>query len=203
MREHWDKVYSTKRPENVSWYRAHLETSVEWIERAAGGNRSARIIDVGGGASSLAADLLAREYENLTVLDISQAALDEARRRMGHAADRVHWLCADILQADLPEGHFDIWHDRAVFHFFTRAEDRAAYVRQAQQALRPGGRLIVSTFGPDGPQKCSGLDVARYSAEELAAEFGEQFALRGHVLHVHTTPWGAPQQFLTCDFQLS
>jgi len=196
-KEHWENVYGTKAANAVSWYRAHLETSLALIERAAP-EHSAAIIDVGGGASTLVDDLLARGYKNLTVLDISQAALDVARKRLGSASQRVHWLAGDVTEVSLPAQAYDVWHDRAVFHFLIAPEQRAAYVQQALHATKRGGHVIVSTFGPEGPVKCSGLDVMRYDAEALHAEFGARFRLVESSKELHQTPFGTTQQFLSC-----
>jgi len=156
------------------------------------------VIDVGGGESTLIDDLIARGYENLTVLDISQAAIDANRKRLGAASERVHWLVADITQIELEPSVYDVWHDRAVFHFLTSASDRIAYVRQVASAVRHRGHVIVSTFGPEGPMKCSGLDVVRYEAESLHKEFGVHFRLLGSSMELHRTPFGTVQQFLYC-----
>jgi 2-polyprenyl-3-methyl-5-hydroxy-6-metoxy-1,4-benzoquinol methylase len=145
--EHWENVYATKAPTEVSWFRPHLETSIALIERAVG-LRSASIIDVGGGTSSLVDDLIGHGYRNLTVLDISQAALDLAKKRLGEASASVQWLRADVTHANLPGRSYDVWHDRAVFHFLTGPAQRIAYVRNVASAVRPGGHVIVSTFGP-------------------------------------------------------
>jgi len=196
--EHWEKIYGTKAPDRVSWFRPHLETSFGLIERAARGDRSASIIDVGGGASTLVDDLIERGYVNVTVLDISQAALDLAQNRLHKAAECVRWLRADVTQSDFPPRSFDVWHDRAVFHFLTRPEDRVAYVRNVAAAVKPGGHVIVSTFGPQGPTKCSGLDVVRYDAESLHGEFGARFRLVESLKELHDTPFGTTQQFLYC-----
>ncbi len=194
---HWEKIYTEKAPDAVSWYRSHLETSLALIERAAS-ERSASIIDVGGGESTLVDDLLAHGYENITVLDISQTAIDTNRRRLGAASDRVHWQVADICKVELESSAYDVWHDRAVFHFLTAAADRAAYVRQALGAVRHGGHVIVGTFGPEGPVKCSGLDVVRYDADALHREFGVHFRLMESSKELHNTPFGTIQQFLYC-----
>jgi len=195
--EHWEKIYATRAPDAVSWYRAHLETSIALIERAACG-RPASIIDVGGGESTLADDLVERGYENITVLDISQIALDVTRKRLGARAEKIRWILADVTQADLPEQSFDVWHDRAVFHFLTSKEQREAYVRQVARSVKRRGYVIVSTFGPEGPAKCSGLDVVRYDADSLHGEFGESFRLVDSSEELHRTPLGATQQFLYC-----
>jgi 2-polyprenyl-3-methyl-5-hydroxy-6-metoxy-1,4-benzoquinol methylase len=200
--QHWEKVYHTKAPNRVSWFRPHLETSLALIERAAQGDLSASIIDVGGGASTLVDDLVARGYRNMTVLDISQAAVDAAQTRLGKATESVRWLRADVLQTSLPEHSFDVWHDRAVFHFLITPDERRAYVRNVALAVKPGGHVIVSTFGPKGPAKCSGLDVVRYDAEALHAEFGTGFRLVESSQEWHVTPFGSRQQFLYCCCRL-
>lgn len=197
VKTHWETVYNTKAPDRVSWFRPHLETSLALIERTAAGH-SASIIDVGGGESTLVDDLLARGYENITVLDVSETALEVARKRLGLAAEQVHWLVADITQTDLAPGAYDVWHDRAVFHFLTDIGQRAAYVRQVARAVKPGGHVIVSTFGPEGPAKCSGLEVMRYDADSLHDQFGVRFRLMESSKELHETPFGTTQQFLYC-----
>jgi 2-polyprenyl-3-methyl-5-hydroxy-6-metoxy-1,4-benzoquinol methylase len=157
---HWEKVYTTKAPESVSWYSAHLEASLALIERAAH-SRSASIIDIGAGESTLVDDLLARGCKNVTVLDVSKTALDVTKKRLGPLAEQINWIVADITQVELAPLAYDVWHDRAVFHFLTSIEQRAAYVRNVATSVRPGGHVIVSTFGPEGPTKCSGLEVMR------------------------------------------
>ncbi len=194
---HWEKIYTEKAPDAVSWYRPHLETSLALIEQAATGC-SASVIDVGGGESTLVDDLLTRGYEHLTVLDISQTAIDANRKRLGRASERVHWLVADITQVDLGLSAYDVWHDRAVFHFLNSPSDRLTYVRQVTRAVKPGGNVIVSTFGPEGPTKCSGLEVVRYDAESLHQEFGVHFRLLDSCKEMHRTPFGTAQQFLYC-----
>lgn len=194
---HWEKIYSEKAPNAVSWYRPHLETSLALIERVS--TTDSAIIDVGGGESTLVDDLLSRGYDNVTVLDISQKAIDTNRQRLGSASERVHWLVGDITKAVLPRSEYDVWHDRAVFHFLTTAADRDAYVRQAANSVKPGGYVIVSTFGPEGPTKCSGLDAVRYDAESLHREFGVHFRLLESRKELHETPFGTIQQFLYCS----
>jgi SAM-dependent methyltransferase len=194
---HWEKVYTTKAPEAFSWYRAHLETSLTLIERAACA-RSAAIIDVGGGESTLVDDLLFRGYRNLTILDVSPTAIDVAKKRLGPAAKRVSWLVADIAEIELQPLAYDLWHDRAVFHFLTTPEHRGAYVQQVARAVKRGGHVIVSTFGPEGPTKCSGLEVMRYDADSLHGEFGARFRLVESAMELHHTPFGNTQQFLYC-----
>jgi ubiquinone/menaquinone biosynthesis C-methylase UbiE len=196
-RTHWENIYKTKAPEAVSWYRPHLETSLALIERAAA-TLSAVIIDVGGGESTLVDDLVRRGFGNVTILDISQTAIDVTKKRLGQAAEQIHWLVGDITQIELPPCSYDVWHDRAVFHFLTNVKQCAAYVRQVARAVKPGGHVIVSTFGPEGPTKCSGLDVVRYDAEALHRQFGARFRLVESSKELHQTPFGTTQQFLTC-----
>ena len=198
LQQHWENIYDTKSPNQVSWFRPHLETSLSLIERATRGDRSAALIDVGGGASTLVDDLVARQYRNVTVLDISQAALDMSRKRIGKASESVHWIRVDMTQAELTARSFDLWHDRAVFHFLTKPEERLAYVQTVGSALKPGGHVIIGTFGPEGPLTCSGLDVVRYDAKSLHKEFGPRFQLIESSKEVHQTPFGATQQFLYC-----
>jgi 2-polyprenyl-3-methyl-5-hydroxy-6-metoxy-1,4-benzoquinol methylase len=197
LRAHWEKIYGTKPPEAVSWYRPHLEISLALIERAAGG-RAAAIIDVGGGESTLVDDLLARGYQDVTVLDVSLTALEVTRKRLGEAAELVRWLAGDVTRIGLPAGSYDVWHDRAVFHFLTTEQDRVAYVQQVAHAVKPSGHVIVSTFGPEGPTKCSGLDVVRYDAGSLHDQFGAHFRLVESQKELHQTPFGTTQQFLYC-----
>ena len=196
-REHWDRVYQSKRPTEVSWYRPHLDTSLAFIEQAAS-DRAAAIIDVGGGESTLVDDLLVRGYTDVTILDLSQTALDVTRERLGFRGARIHWLCGDATTVELPEARYDVWHDRAVFHFLTTTSARLAYVGQVARAVRPGGHVIVGAFAPQGPAQCSGLDVARYDADGLHAEFGTRFELLRHFEEVHQTPLGREQQFVWC-----
>jgi SAM-dependent methyltransferase len=194
---HWEQVYGTKAPTEVSWFRPHLETSLSLIERVAA-DRSSPIIDVGGGESTLVDDLLARGYRNLTVLDISATAIEHTRKRLSPASRQVAWLIADITQARLPARSYGVWHDRAVFHFLTEPAHRRAYVRQVSSAVKPGGYVIVGVFGPEGPTRCSGLDVMRYDAGSLHAEFGARFRLVESSKELHRTPFGTTQQFLYC-----
>jgi SAM-dependent methyltransferase len=174
-----------------------LETSIALIDRSVS-DRSASVIDVGGGESTLVDDLLARGFQNVTVLDVSQVAIEATRKRLGQLADRVHWLTADISQVELLPAAYDVWHDRAVFHFLTAPGKRAAYVRQAARSVKAGGHVIVGAFGPEGPTKCSGLDVVRYDAESLHDEFGTRFRLVESLKELHETPFGTTQQFLYC-----
>ena len=196
-REHWEKVYNTKAPTEVSWFQEHAALSLKLIQEEAN-TKAASIIDVGGGVSTLVDDLLANGYEHLTVLDLSGAALAAARSRLGSQAARVKWVEANVLEAELPANGYDVWHDRAVFHFLTAEEDRQAYVKKVLHAVKPGGLVIVATFAEDGPTKCSGLPVRRYSATALHAEFGQPFELLGHERESHHTPGGNEQKFMYC-----
>jgi ubiquinone/menaquinone biosynthesis C-methylase UbiE len=196
-KEHWEKVYTTKATDTVSWFQPHADLSLDLI-KATGVGHDAAIIDVGGGASTLVDDLLANGYTDLSVLDLSAAALAAAQMRLGSRAARVQWIEADVTKVNLPDYRFDVWHDRAVFHFLTSAEDRAAYVQTVFRAVKPGGHVIVATFAEDGPDQCSGLPVVRYRADELHAEFGEAFALLSHRKEAHHTPSGKVQQFVYC-----
>jgi len=196
-KDHWENVYSTRQTDAVSWFQPHADLSLDLI-KATGVDREAGIIDVGGGASTLVDDLIADGYTDLAVLDLSAAALDAARKRLGSQADRVEWIVADITKVELGEQRYDIWHDRAVFHFLTDPADRAAYVQTVLRSVKPGGHVIVATFAEDGPLQCSGLPVMRYRPGELHDQFGEAFTLLKHQKEVHSTPSGAMQQFIYC-----
>ena len=193
--EHWEKIYGTKSPDRVSWFRPHLETSLALVERAARGDRSASIIDVGGGASTLVDDLIERGYLNLTILDISQAALDVAQARLHEAAKVVRWLPADVTQSNFPQRSFDVWHDRAVFHFLIGLAERAAYTALLTRTVPVGGHAVIATFALDGPERCSGLETRRYDGKTLAAELGPPFELLKSVPEIHVTPGGGRQSF--------
>jgi len=195
VQNHWERIYGTTAPEAVSWYRPHLEISLKLIVRAAS-DVSVSIIDVGG-ESTLVDDLLAHGYKDVTVLDVSQTAIDVSKKRLREASERVKWVVADITKTELAPT-YDVWHDRAVFHFLTETSERTAYVRQVAHAVKPRGHVIVSTFGPEGQTKCSGLDVVRYDAESLHNEFGVHFNLLDHSEELHRTPFGTVQQFLYC-----
>ncbi len=196
-KNHWEKIYSSKSEDEVSWFQEHAEVSVRLIEQT-GAPKSANIIDVGGGASKLVDDLLDKGYDNLTVLDLSGQALAKAQHRLGARADKVRWLEGNILEIDLPQQAYDVWHDRAVFHFQTDERERKAYVDAVLRAVKPGGHVIVATFAEDGPEKCSGLPVVRYSADQLHGEFGAPFDLLGQEREEHHTPAGVVQRFVYC-----
>ncbi|MES1956345.1 class I SAM-dependent methyltransferase [Salinisphaera hydrothermalis] len=199
---HWENVYKTKATTEVSWFQAHAERSLQLIHDAAV-PRSAPIIDVGGGASTLVDDLLTEGYAQVTVLDLSGSALEKTKIRLGTRAAQVRWLEANVLQAELAARSYAVWHDRAVFHFLTVEADRQAYVRQLLHAVNPGGYVIVATFAEDGPSQCSGLPVMRYSAQELSDQLGAPFQLLDHQKEVHHTPGGNEQKFVYCLFRLA
>lgn len=194
---HWETVYQTKAFDGVSWFAPHLHESLDLIGRLAGGPHAA-IIDVGGGESTLIDDLMGRGFEDLSVLDISGAAIAFTQQRLADQAHRVSWHVGDVTQYAFAPHQFDIWHDRAVFHFLTDVASREAYVRQVRSAVKPGGHVIMATFGPEGPTQCSGLDVMRYGASQLHAEFGDDFKLLGSKTDDHRTPFNTNQQFLYC-----
>jgi SAM-dependent methyltransferase len=200
-KEHWDSVYRTRGSEQVSWYQPHLDRSLAFLE-ATGLGRDARVIDVGGGASTFVDDLLDRGYTNVTVLDLSAAALDVAKGRLGSRAAQVKWICADVTDPQLPSEAYEFWHDRAVFHFLREPAARARYVSAVRRMLKPGGHIVVATFGPHGPEKCSGLDVMHFTPEALHAEFGPEFARLSDAVEMHTTPWGSEQEFVYCYCRL-
>lgn len=197
QKKHWERIYETRSPDAVSWYQEHAQRSLALI-RGSGVPRDSGIVDIGGGASTLVDDLLADGYSDVTVLDLSEAALDAARERLGDAAARATWLAGDITALRLPAGRYDIWHDRAVFHFLTEPAHRAAYVDNVLRAVRPGGHVIVATFAEDGPERCSGLPVVRYRPDQLHAQFGDAFDLRLAQRDEHHTPTGAVQSFIYC-----
>ena len=197
---HWENVYQTKPSDRVSWFQAHLAVSLELIEDA-GLAEDAKIIDVGGGASTLADDLLAKGYGDVTVLDISSQALDQSRKRLGEKSKKITWLEADILKAGLPRNAFDLWHDRAVFHFLTSLEDRKAYLEVLRQSVKPGGTVIMASFSLEGPEKCSGLNVMRYNPETMSRELGGGFTLIKSRNESHRTPFDTLQDFVYCLFR--
>lgn len=200
-KSHWEQVYGSKAPDAVSWYAPHLDESLDYVRRT-GVAADAAIMDVGGGEATLVDDLLNAGYHNLSVLDISERALQVCRERLAARAAGVTWLAADVLDLVLTPRSIDVWHDRAVFHFLTEQAQRDRYVAQVMTALKPGGYAIVGTFGPQGPTQCSGLPVARYSSGELHEKFGSPFELLDHSTTLHTTPWGSTQQFVYCYCRL-
>lgn len=200
VKDHWENVYTTKTSSAVSWYQEHAETSLNLI-KASGVNHSAVIIDVGGGASTLVDDLVYAGFSHISVLDLSAAALETAKNRLGTLNKEINWIATDITKAQLPTNTFDLWHDRAVFHFLTAPEQRQAYKANLLQALRKNGNFIISTFAEDGPTKCSNLDVMRYSTTELFAEFSDNFELVSAQKETHNTPFGTTQSFVYCHLR--
>ena len=189
---HWQTVYQTKGEQQVSWSQAEPQPSLRLIESVAA-SRDAAIVDVGGGASRLVYALLERGFHNLTVLDLSDAALASARQRIGAAGEGVRWIAGDATTWQ-PEP-FDIWHDRAAFHFLVEEADRAAYLERLHRGVKPGGHAVIGTFALDGPDKCSGMPVQRYDAATLSRTIGPAFELIAEEPHRHVTPWGATQSF--------
>ena len=191
---HWDRVYEERHATELSWFRPHLETSLALI-RASNLDEGGRIIDVGGGSSTLVDDLLADGFRAVTVLDLSGTAIRQSCTRLGAKGLGVTWIEEDVTQVELPEETYDLWHDRATFHFLTEEDDRQRYVGAVRRALRPGGQVILGTFAAEGPARCSGFPVVRYSAQALVREFGAGFQLLEERRETHQTPTGADQDF--------
>jgi 16S rRNA A1518/A1519 N6-dimethyltransferase RsmA/KsgA/DIM1 with predicted DNA glycosylase/AP lyase activity len=196
---HWENVYATRSTHEVSWYQIRPDTSLQLIEKLGIGSGDA-VIDIGGGASNLVDNLLAQGYRDLTVLDISAAALEAVKSRLGDRAQEVKWLAGDITRLKIG-GPFKLWHDRAVFHFLTEAADRQAYLATLSAALPIGSHAIMATFAEDGPERCSNLPVRRYSPEQLAAELGAGFTLVESLRETHVTPAQGQQKFIYCVFR--
>jgi ubiquinone/menaquinone biosynthesis C-methylase UbiE len=199
-RSHWKAVFDARASTEVSWYQPHLQLSLQLIARA-GVAPDARIIDVGGGDSSLVDDLLERAFSDVTVLDIAPGAIKRAKERLAQAGAGVHWMEADIVNTQLPQAYFDVWHDRAVFHFLTDENLRQKYRQQAARTLKANGHLILATFAADGPDRCSGLPTMRYSEETLIREFQEEFLFVECQLERHMTPKRVEQRFIYCRFR--
>lgn len=199
QKDHWEQVYATKPIEKLGWYKPHLRISLRLIKDL-GLAADAPIIDIGGGASTLVDDLLAEGYRAITVLDISEKALSLVKARLGKESELVTWVEGDITAVDLPTHYYELWHDRAVFHFLTELEHQRKYRDTLLNALKPGGHLIIGTFAPEAPPKCSGLPVQRYSPEQLENTIGEEFELKYHDKELHVTPGGVEQMYLYCHF---
>ena len=193
-RMHWQRVYDEKMPAEVSWYQPVPDKSLQLI-RGTGLARNEPVLDVGGGASTLVDHLHADGYTDITVMDISGRALELARARLGESADAMNWIESDVTAFE-PQRRYALWHDRAAFHFLTDATDRDMYIDVAERALKPGGYLVLATFGPEGPERCSGVEIRRYGIEQLQELFGGGFKLRGYELEQHITPMGSTQEFL-------
>jgi len=198
--KHWEQTYSSNQTEALGWYTPHLQTSLSWI-RELGLDANAPIIDVGGGASTLVDDLLEAGQRSITVLDISDKALSLARARLGEKAKLVKWLEGNITSLDLPAQYYELWHDRAVFHFLTEPEQQEKYRERLLNALKPDGHLIIGTFTTEAPPKCSGLPVQRYNQEQLENTLGDAFELMRHNKELHITPGGVEQMYLYCHFR--
>jgi len=192
--QHWDAVYRDKGEGETSWFRPHLDESLRLID-ALDAPREQPVIDIGGGRATLVDDLLARGFRDVSVLDLSATALDEARQRLGGQGARVHWIVGDATRVELPTAHYALWHDRAVFHFLVEPGEQARYVTTAARALRSGGHLVIGCFAPDGPERCSGLPVARHDADELIKLFATAFDPVTHSRELHRTPAGREQAF--------
>jgi SAM-dependent methyltransferase len=196
---HWDKVYQTKGEREVSWFQERPETSLDLI-RATGVSPDALIVDIGGGASRLVDALLDGGFEAITVLDLSEKALATSKARLGARREKVKWVAADVTAWE-PSQIYDVWHDRAAFHFLTDPKDRAAYAERVLQAVCPGGYVIIGTFALDGPERCSGLPIVRHDAASLSATLGPSFKLIESRNHAHQTPMGTVQRFQFSRFR--
>lgn len=201
QKQHWENVYTEKAPSDVSWFQEHVTRSLEIIQRLQP-DRSAHIIDVGGGEATLVDDLLDLGYKNISVMDLSGVALDVAKKRLGPQADNVQWIEGDVTTTSVPHQGIDVWHDRAVFHFLVDKDDRKRYVDNLLAGVRPGGHVVIATFAEDGPERCSGLPVQRYSAALLHETLGPKFELLGQEKECHKTPFGTTQNFLYCYFRV-
>lgn len=196
---HWERVYREKAEAELSWHQTDPKDSLELSEQA-GVSEAWSVIDVGAGTSHFATQLIQRGILDVMVLDISEFAIERARRQMGKLGEKIEWVVADVTTWT-PNKTFDLWHDRAVFHFLVDQDDRAAYINRLYRALRPGGHAIIATFAMDGPEKCSGLPVVRYDPKSLGDVLGEKFKLVKSRRHLHQTPWDSPQSFQFSLFQ--
>jgi SAM-dependent methyltransferase len=196
---HWENVYTTKTEKEVSWFQENPAPSLDLIA-ATGLSEDAAIIDIGGGASRLVDDLLTRKFHRLTILDLSGAALAATKERLGGRGADVQWIIGDVTKWE-PEQAYDLWHDRAAFHFLTDRTDQSAYVDRLKKAVKPGGHVIIGTFAPDGPERCSGLPIVRHDATSLGKLLGADFILTDTRRHDHVTPWGAVQRFQFSSFR--
>jgi SAM-dependent methyltransferase len=200
QKDHWEQTYETIATEKLGWFTPHLQTSLNWIKELSL-TTDAPIIDVGGGASTLVGDLLEAGYGSITVLDVSEKALSSVKARLGKRAKLVEWLEGDITTIDLPAEYYDLWHDRAVFHFLNEPGQQRQYRDRLLSALKPGAHLIIGTFAPEAPARCSGLPVQRYSQERLANTLGGAFELIRQKNELHVTPGGIEQMYLYCHFR--
>lgn len=198
--EHWQTLYSEKSDRETSWYQQNAAMSLHLIQ-ASGIAKDAAVIDVGAGTSVLVDDLLRNGYSDITVCDISRAALDRVRTRLENTAPNVRYICGNVLDVPLAENHYRLWHDRAVFHFLTNQAERETYIRRLGASVKPGGYAVIATFAEDGPTRCSGLPVVRYSADELAEAIGPHFSALACARQLHITPSGKEQSFVYCLFR--
>jgi SAM-dependent methyltransferase len=198
-KSYWDEIYNDTAPDEVSWYRSTHEFSLRLID-ASGVKKEDWIIDVGAGASTLIDQLIARGFDKLALLDVSPQALAHTKSRLGELARRIEFIESDIKDFQ-PQRKFAVWHDRAVFHFLTNAEDRRAYVQALKRALLPGGHVIIATFAMGGPTQCSGLDIVQYDSARLSQELGDSLELLGSQEETHRTPWDSEQKFIYCHFR--
>lgn len=201
LKSHWEQIYENKNNTEMSWYQPLAENSMKLIEKALLNSTDSKIVDVGGGNSVLVKNLLDKRYRSLTVLDISQKAIERSKVQLKFESRNVEWLVGDIREVALPKEHFDLWHDRAVFHFFTEEVDRKAYLAQLNQSLKIGGALVIAAFCLAGPEKCSGLPVRRYDPELLVSELGTGYELQDVIQEPHHTPWGSEQCFIYALFR--
>ena len=197
-KDHWERVYQKHSPTEVGWYQAYPERSLKLIHNTGAGTDSS-IIDVGGGTSTVSKHLLDQGYKKLAVLDVSGTSIEKAKSLLGEKSSEINWIEADVTRYSFME-KYDIWHDRAVFHFLTKTEDREGYINSLNQALKLNGHLIIATFSLDAPPKCSGLSVVRYSPETLQSELGDNFILAEALVEDHLTPSGVKQKFIFCRF---
>ena len=198
--KHWDEIYSSKPSDKVGWYTPHLDTPLNWIE-GLNLEPDEAIIDVGGGASTLVDDLLAKGHKDITIVDLSRRAIQLTQERLGKISSLVTWLQGDVTRLELPDHYYRLWHDRAVFHFLLEPEIRQRYKDALLEALQMDGFFILGTFAPEAPPRCSGLPVQRYDAQSLARLFGSEFELRLSQYEPHVTPSGIEQAYVYCLFQ--
>lgn len=199
-KSHWENVYESRPVHRLGWYKTHLYPSVDWIKDLLP-DRDRRIIDVGGGASTLVDDLLYERYSSITVVDISSKALSHTKDRLGNHAEQVRWIEGDITEVELPENYFDLWHDRAVFHFLTDEQERRKYISKLKRSVSQNGYIVMGTFLPEAPPKCSGLPVERYDVDKMVSTLGEGFRLLDSLKELHVTPGGVEQMYLYCRFK--
>lgn len=201
-KQHWNDIYVKNTSSEISWFQQHAKLSLQLIT-STNIDASASIIDVGGGMSPLACDLVEQGFTNISIMDLSNAALKRSQAHLGKNALKINWIEANILEYDLPSYAYDIWHDRAVFHFLTTKNQRDVYIKKVSSALKPGGHIVIATFAEDGPKQCSGLPVMRYNVEQLQQQFGESFRLMQNLQESHITPDGIEQKFIYCLYKLN